>query len=77
MQRYIFDIPETPDAKLLLKLIISSGYFNQVKKIKHEKIDMLNYDIKISEKEFLDDLKTSIQQAKNRETELITTLFDA
>ena len=30
MKRYTFDIPETPEAKVLLHLIISSGYFKEI-----------------------------------------------
>jgi len=69
MQRYIFDIPETTEAKVLLNLIISSGYFKQVNKIE--------LDTTISKEEFINDFKTSIQQAKNGETEPLNNLFDA
>ncbi len=68
--QYTFDIPETPEAKFLLNLIIASGYFNEVKK------NDIEYDTKISKEEFLNDFKTSIQQAKNGETEPLRNLIN-
>ena len=34
MQQYIINMLDTSDAKALLKIIIATGYFNQVKKVK-------------------------------------------
>ncbi len=36
MQRYTFDIPETPEAKVLLHLIIASGYFKKIHNVEIE-----------------------------------------
>ena len=41
MQQYIFNVPETPEAKTLLNIIIATGYFNQVKEFDEE--EMENY----------------------------------
>ena len=33
MQQYIFDVPNTQEAKTLLNIIIATGYFKQVKMV--------------------------------------------
>ena len=45
MQQYIFNIPNTTKAQSLLNLILTTGYFEQVKKINEEELeDKILYD---------------------------------
>ena len=74
MQQYIFNIPETQKAKTLLNIIIATGYFDEIKKIKND--DFNEIDKRISKKEFLNDFKTSIQQIKNNETQPLKNLLN-
>ena len=64
MLRYTFDIPETPEAKFLLNIILTTGCFNEVE---YSKID--NKKSKIPNKETIEAIEAvergEVNKAKN------------
>ena len=58
MLQYIINVPDTSDAKALLRIIIATGYFNQVKKVN------TNTNEKIPNKETIE----AIDDARNNRT---------
>ncbi len=68
MQQYIFNVPETEEAKLLLNLIITTGYFDE---IKHYTIDKKTG---LPNKETIETIK-SIERGETNKYSNSTELF--
>ena len=71
MQQYLFEIPETKEAKLLLNFILASGHFNKIKIPNKETIEVIEAVERgeVNEYKNANDLITQLEKTDKEEME--------